>query len=248
MSSDPEKKIDEFCAITGGTKEMATSLLAVCNGNLEMAINMHMEGVQVEDNQPGTSSASSNANSNPIPDGDEGRHKFFQKWIVSIRTYLWFLNISDDVRAPIPQKKEVLIQPGYEGYSITRQNNLIRGSRVRSVFDGFRNFSNESSKFCTHLLLEFRPNFPLIFLLESNGASSKGKKRTLEELFKPPLDIMFKGDFQSARDAATSTKKYLMVNIQDACEFPCQVLNRDVWSNEAVKTILKEHFIFWQVS
>ena len=87
MSSDPEKKIDEFCAITGGTKEMATSLLAVCNGNLEMAINMHMEGVQVEDNQPGTSSASSNANSNPIPDGDEGSHRNF-KWIISMRTYL----------------------------------------------------------------------------------------------------------------------------------------------------------------
>ena len=83
MSSDPEKKIDEFCAITGGTKEMATSLLAVCNGNLEMAINMHMEGVQVEDNQPGTSSASSNANSNPNPDGDEGRHKNFQ-WMISM--------------------------------------------------------------------------------------------------------------------------------------------------------------------
>ena len=70
-------------------------------------------------------------------------------------------NISDDVRAPIPQKKEVLIQPGYEGYSITRQNNLIRGSRVRSVFDGFRNFSNESSKSYTRLLLEFRPNLNL---------------------------------------------------------------------------------------
>ena len=86
MSSDPEKKIDEFCAITGGTKEMATSLLAVCNGNLEMAINMHMEGVQVEDNQPGTSSASSNANSNPIPDGDEGKRKNLE-WIISMRTY-----------------------------------------------------------------------------------------------------------------------------------------------------------------
>ena len=83
---------------------------------------------------------------------------------------------------------------------------------------------------------------------ESNGASSaKGKKRTLEELFKPPIDIMFKGDFQSARDAATASKKWLMINVQDACEFPCQVLNRDVWSNEAVKTILREHFIFWQV-
>ena len=89
MSSDPEKKIDEFCAITGGTKEMATSLLAVCNGNLEMAINMHMEGVQVEDNQPGTSSASSNANSNPNPDGDEGRHKNFQ-WMILMQTYFSF--------------------------------------------------------------------------------------------------------------------------------------------------------------
>ena len=79
-------------------------------------------------------------------------------------------------------------------------------------------------------------------------ASRRGKKRTLEELFKPPIDIIFKGDLQTARDSATSAKKWLLVNIQDACEFQCQVLNRDVWSNEAVKTILREHFIFWQVS
>ena len=87
------------------------------------------------------------------------------------------------------------------------------------------------------------------FILENYGQGSvqrKGKKRTLEELFKPPIDMMFKGDFQSARDSATAAKKWLMVNIQDACEFQCQVLNRDVWSNEAVKTILREHFIFWQ--
>lgn len=38
-----------------------------------------------------------------------------------------------------------------------------------------------------------------------------------------------------------------MVNVQDASEFPCQVLNRDVWSNAAVKTIIKEYFVFWQV-
>ena len=82
----------------------------------------------------------------------------------------------------------------------------------------------------------------------SQGASRRGKKRTLEELFKPPIDVMFKGDFQSARDSVTVAKKWLLVNIQDACEFQCQVLNRDVWANEAVKTILREHFIFWQVS
>ena len=82
---------------------------------------------------------------------------------------------------------------------------------------------------------------------EPKSLVSQGKKRTLEELFKPPLDIMFKGDWQSARDAATASKKWLLVNIQDAGEFQCQTLNRDVWSNDAVKTIVREHFLFWQV-
>ena len=62
----------------------------------------------------------------------------------------------DDVRAPIPQREEVLIQPGYEGYSINRTNKF-RQSRVRTVFDGFRNFSNETSKF-TEIQKIFRKN------------------------------------------------------------------------------------------
>ena len=72
-SSDADQKIDEFVAITGGSKDLAKSLLAICNGNLEMAINMHMEGVQTEETtQPGTSSTSTTASaSNSIPD-DEG--------------------------------------------------------------------------------------------------------------------------------------------------------------------------------
>ena len=72
-SSDADQKIDEFVAITGGSKDLAKSLLAICNGNLEMAINMHMEGVQTEETtQPGTSSTSTTPSaSNSIPD-DEG--------------------------------------------------------------------------------------------------------------------------------------------------------------------------------
>ena len=66
--ADRETKIEEFVAITGASREIAKSLLTVCNDNLEMAINMQMEGVQVEkdpepmasnnhEHQPGTSSA-----------------------------------------------------------------------------------------------------------------------------------------------------------------------------------------------
>lgn len=38
-----------------------------------------------------------------------------------------------------------------------------------------------------------------------------------------------------------------MINIQDESEFACQVLNRDIWSNSAVRSIIEEHFVFWQV-
>jgi len=135
----------------------------------------------------------------------------------------------DEVRAPIPQKQETLIEAGYEGYQMNNRQNY-RKARIRTVFDGFRNFGNEASSSSA----------------EPQSLISQGKKRTLEELFKPPIDIMYKGDWQSARDAATAAKKWLLVNIQDAGEFQCQTLNRDVWSNEAVKTIIREHFLFWQ--
>lgn len=36
------------------------------------------------------------------------------------------------------------------------------------------------------------------------------------------------------------------MNIQDPTEFPCQVLNRDVWKSPTVKAIVRENFIFLQ--
>ena len=78
--------------------------------------------------------------------------------------------------------------------------------------------------------------------LEQGLLVSRLKKKTLEELFKPPLDIMFQGDWQSVMYHAA--KRWLLVNIHDAQEFQCQILNRDLWSNSGVKMIVKEHFVF----
>lgn len=41
--------------------------------------------------------------------------------------------------------------------------------------------------------------------------------------------------------------RWLMVNIQNVQEFACQALNRDIWSNSAVKALVKDNFVFWQV-
>ncbi|CAB4037007.1 UBX domain-containing 7-like, partial [Paramuricea clavata] len=101
----------------------------------------------------------------------------------------------------------------------------------QSVFDAFRDFQAEAREQEQQL----------------RGKVGKAKRKTLKDLFKPPLDIMHKGTFETAKVAGEQERKWLIVNIQDSKEFKCQQLNRDVWSNEAVRNIMAEHFILWQV-
>eukprot|EP00088_Acartia_fossae_P041974 TRINITY_DN4393_c0_g1_i4.p1 TRINITY_DN4393_c0_g1~~TRINITY_DN4393_c0_g1_i4.p1 ORF type:complete len:532 (+),score=166.90 TRINITY_DN4393_c0_g1_i4:54-1649(+) len=224
--------VDQFVAITGSDKNLASSLLEACNGNLEMAINMHMEnecsGGSGQATPPvGAAASGASGSSGAAARGATSESNGFDD--------------DDNVRAPIPQKQETLVEFGYEGYEMpNRRQSRVR---VRSVFDGFRNFEEETRR------MEEGGGGP-----GAGGARgrvdppgySRSKKRTLEDLFKPPLDIMFQGDWQSARDRASTSGRWLLVNIQDPKEFQCQVLNRDLWSNDGVKSIVSEHFIFWQ--
>ena len=90
----------------------------------------------------------------------------------------------EEVRAPIPQHQEMMIQPGYEGYALaSRQRGASAARRigtVRSVFDGFRDFEAETRRM-EEVQEEEEVGLPV----------NRSKKRTLEELFKPPLDLMW---------------------------------------------------------
>ncbi|EDV25648.1 uncharacterized protein TRIADDRAFT_55957 [Trichoplax adhaerens] len=99
-----------------------------------------------------------------------------------------------------------------------------------SPFDNFRDYREEAR------------------IRESGETSSySSKKRNLNDLFRPPIDLIHHGDFESARQRCRTEQKWLLVNLQDMKEFSCQVLNRDVWSNDIVRDIIKESFVFWQV-
>ncbi|CAO3685233.1 unnamed protein product [Umbelopsis ramanniana] len=80
----------------------------------------------------------------------------------------------------------------------------------------------------------------------SQSPASSDKTKRLADLFRPPFDIMYQGDFENARNHAKENKKWLLVNIQDPTEFSCQVMNRDLWSEQAVKDVIKESFVFLQ--
>lgn len=71
-------------------------------------------------------------------------------------------------------------------------------------------------------------------------------QRRLANLFRPPFDIMSKIDLDAAKTEGRALKKWILINIQESAEFPCQVLNRDFWSQLKIKNIVKENFIFLQ--
>ncbi|KAH7641300.1 ubx domain-containing protein 7-like protein [Dermatophagoides farinae] len=133
--------------------------------------------------------------------------------------------ITEEVRPPIPPVRQVLV----EDYP----RNMYASSS--SGFDGFRNFQEESR--WQEQQLNDEPE---------QSIDSSNRRRTFDDLFRPPLDLIYRGSFDMAKYEGQRSNKWLLVNIQNPKEFSCQVLNRDVWSNSAVKDIINEHFIFWQ--
>lgn len=70
--------------------------------------------------------------------------------------------------------------------------------------------------------------------------------RRLEDLFRPPYDLMSRVSWDEARTLGKEDKKWILVNLQDMNDFTCQALNRDVWKDAAIKDLVSENFIFLQ--
>lgn len=193
--------IQQFTAITGATESVGKHMLEACSNNLEMAVTMFLDGGGIAE-EPSTSSNSAGASSHRNHPAE------------------------DEVRAPIPQKQDILVEPE-PLFGVPK-----RRRPARSIFDGFRDFQTETIRQEQEL---------------RNGSPMDKKLSTLADLFRPPIELMHKGSFETAKDSGQLSNKWLMINIQNVQDFACQCLNRDVWSNDAVKSIIREHFIFWQV-
>ncbi|RCK55707.1 UBX domain-containing protein 5 [Candida viswanathii] len=82
--------------------------------------------------------------------------------------------------------------------------------------------------------------------IQSRNQELSSTQRRLANLFRPPFDIIENLNLDQAKQLGRETKKWILINIQDSLEFQCQVMNRDFFSNERVKQIIKDNFIFLQ--
>jgi hypothetical protein len=94
--------------------------------------------------------------------------------------------------------------------------------------------------------LHANANIPSLAELEAQAAQDEFEEAGLGSLYRPPEDINSGGSFQEAMKRAKELKKWLIVNVQAADEFASHVLNRDIWSHETVKEMIRSSFLFWQ--
>lgn len=69
----------------------------------------------------------------------------------------------------------------------------------------------------------------------------------LAALYQKPRDILLAQPYEQARSVAKNSRKWLLVNIE-SLDFASSLLNRDVWSQQNIKQLVRENFIFIQVS
>ncbi|XP_047130150.1 UBX domain-containing protein 7 isoform X1 [Hydra vulgaris] len=219
--------VQQYISITGADKTIALNMLLALNGNLEMAVNMYLEGLCVpepsESLSPSSNRSSSKSHSKKLKNENITKNVPYER--TSFKEYY---NSDDNVRSPIPQHQEVLVEDPYHAIP-----SRTRRPQTCSVFDNFRDFKKEADE--------------QELLINSRGVPPNKKTKRLHELFKPPRDIIFVGNFQTARSFSKSHCRWLLVNVQNSTEFACQIMNRDVWSNKLVREILKENFVLWQV-
>lgn len=112
-----DAKVAQFVSVTGASAEVAHRLLEACGGNLDLAINMHLEGSVAAgaESAGATAVGESGPSTSSVGKSYEDIH---------------------GVRAPIPQSRGVLIE---EEAAPTR---VFRSRRLpRTVFDPFQDYS-----------------------------------------------------------------------------------------------------------
>jgi hypothetical protein len=125
-----------------------------------------------------------------------------------------------EVRAPIPKKREILVD-----------HSDFRRRRVATIPTiPFRDFKLEGQ----------------IQEQMMKGEAPVAKKSRIEALFMPPIEILFSGSLDAAREFGKTHDKWILVNLQDDYNFKCQTLNRDLWSDITLKSMIRHHLVFWQ--
>ncbi|KAK9115691.1 hypothetical protein Sjap_014638 [Stephania japonica] len=244
-ATEKQSMVSSFLDIAvGQSAETARQFLQATSWKLEEAIQLFYIG-----NEGGSLASSSH-----VPLADDVIPLAEEKSGVPVKDALneviggYTSDSSDDVRPPIPVRREAL----YDDAVLYRGSRMGYPSNEASSIMAFRNFDEEMRR-------------PGVWESDPNAASTADNgPKNLALLYRPPFALMHHGPFDQARrfllgdhlsilmrhfakQSASIQDKWLIVNLQSKTEFSSHMLNRDTWANEAVAQTISTNFIFWQV-
>ncbi|KAI8623848.1 hypothetical protein F5Y19DRAFT_344084 [Xylariaceae sp. FL1651] len=152
----------------------------------------------------------------------------------------------DGVRAPIAQTTDTLAGPD-PSWSLDdgRDAAVLEQIRTRQSRQQ-RRIPNPANPFNQTPSIWDDPSAPPAPPNRRATGQPTPRAALLRDLYRPPHDLISDATWDEARDEGKEEKKWIMVNLQDLDIFQCQVLNRDVWKDENIQALIKEHFIFLQ--
>ncbi|KAJ1975420.1 UBX domain protein Ubx2 [Dimargaris xerosporica] len=224
-NSVDSESILQFCQITNAEPPLALSYLKVADGNVEQAVSLFLEngGAPLEPAASEPTATRRGASPDSVPLAEH-----------------WVDPETDGVRAPLAPRREVLVEDGPLDFDPSASVYAPNIAPLRTAFDqlpratraqeAFRDFAAETSA------------------LQADCTSEAAKVNRLADLFRPPFDLIQSVDLDQGRKMAKERQKWVLINIQKVSEFACQLLNRDLWSDQTVKQVINESFIFLQYS
>ncbi|GFR40515.1 hypothetical protein Agub_g1084, partial [Astrephomene gubernaculifera] len=220
--------VAEFMEITGADDGVAIQMLEAANFSLEEALGLFYaaEGDLVGGRAGGSAArgggsaaGGASAAGGPMHTADD----------------------EDAVRAPLPTKVERLYGDEFDPRAMAaRYHGLSGRSQPQPThIDVFRDFRAETEAAQSASTAAAAAG-------DAAGGNGGGGVQGLSGLFKLPADLVFPGTVELAKSRAAAEGRWLLVNVQSPTEFASHRLNRDTWSHEALKEVLKGTFVFYQ--
>lgn len=256
---DQSELVEQFCAITASDKETAEQYLTIADQNLETAVTLFLEGggQSFAGQQQSSQSNAGSGTGTPVSSafGVGGIEEDDEALVRRLQQEEYNNVDNDGVREAIQPVTETLVEPGYGG-SFGNRYRAPPVQRPRDIFGRDRGNDREnsnnygygsgSSSRLHHVNDYYNEN-------EEDEEESDGQdeemtpaQSRLSKLFRPPYELISNYDLETAKDYGRLQKKWILVNIQNSTEFQSHVLNRDIWANSSIKTLVKNHFIFLQ--
>ena len=253
--------IAQFCDITGSSWEHAESMLQSSNGELEVALAQHFAIQEVQGESGGAAVERAAVGEEvavalPAEDVEEAALPGAPRPRIPRRNPRQRRSRRAAARHASPPLTPSDPMASVEGESMADSDSAIAGSveahEAWPVFEavaamgtdrlsGTEGFADDAGDIDGdyEALAHPRPAPPRRIAVPPAADS-------LEALFAPPAELLYRGAFPQACERALESKRWVLVNIQREGDFPSMVLNRDVWRDSNVRVVVESFFVLWQ--